>query len=40
MKQASSVVDFSHYPFTVIREGALSKKLLEKALLMPIKIAF
>jgi L-threonylcarbamoyladenylate synthase len=33
VKEASSVVDMSHYPFTVIREGALSKKLLEKTLL-------
>ncbi len=32
-KKASSVVDLSHYPFTVIREGALSKKRLEIALL-------
>jgi len=32
VKTASSVIDLSHYPFTVIREGALSKKVLEKAL--------
>ncbi len=32
VKEPSSVVDFSHYPFTVIREGALSRKQLEKHL--------
>jgi L-threonylcarbamoyladenylate synthase len=33
MKEASSVVDLSHYPFTVIRHGAISKKRLEAVLL-------
>jgi L-threonylcarbamoyladenylate synthase len=33
VKAASSVVDLSHYPFTNLREEALSRKLLEKALL-------
>ena len=33
LKTASSVVDMSHYPFMVVREGALSKKLLEKEVL-------
>jgi len=32
VKTASSVIDLSHYPFTVIRDGAISKKALEKAL--------
>jgi L-threonylcarbamoyladenylate synthase len=32
VKAPSSVVDFSHYPFTVAREGAVSKKELEKFL--------
>ncbi len=32
VKAASSVIDLSHYPFTVIREGAIPKKQLEKAL--------
>ncbi len=32
VKTASSVIDLSHYPFMVIREGAISKKALEKAL--------
>jgi len=32
VKEASSVVDMSHYPFTVIREGAILKKALEEAL--------
>ncbi len=30
VKTASSVVDLSHYPFTIIREGALPKSVLEK----------
>ena len=29
VKTASSVIDLSHYPFMVIREGAISKKVLE-----------
>ena len=29
-KTASSVIDLSHYPFTVIRDGAIPKKILEK----------
>jgi L-threonylcarbamoyladenylate synthase len=33
LQSASSVVDLSHYPFTVIREGAIPKKELELALL-------
>jgi len=33
VKEPSSVIDFSHYPFTVIREGALSKQVLEQSLL-------
>jgi len=33
VKAASSVVDLSHYPFTIAREGAISRKTLEKALL-------
>lgn len=32
VKAASSVVDLSHYPFTVIRDGAIPKKKLEKAI--------
>lgn len=32
VKAASSVIDLSHYPYTVIREGAITKKCLEKAL--------
>jgi len=32
IKTASSVIDLSHYPFTVIREGAISKKVLEEVL--------
>jgi L-threonylcarbamoyladenylate synthase len=32
IQAASSVIDLSHYPFTVIRDGAISKKILEKAL--------
>ena len=32
VKEASSVIDLSHYPFTVIRDGAIPKKELEKAL--------
>lgn len=32
VKVASSVVDLSHFPFTVIREGAISKKKLEDVL--------
>jgi L-threonylcarbamoyladenylate synthase len=32
VKAASSVIDLSHYPFTVIREGAISKKTLEKCI--------
>ncbi len=30
VKTASSVVDLSHYPFTVIREGAIAKSVLER----------
>lgn len=33
VKTASSVVDMSHYPFTVIREGAIPKRVLEKEVL-------
>lgn len=33
VKTPSSVVDMSHYPFTVIREGAVSKATLERILL-------
>jgi L-threonylcarbamoyladenylate synthase len=33
VKTASSVIDLSHYPFMVIREGAISKKVLEKEIL-------
>ncbi len=33
IKEASSVVDLSHYPFSVKRQGSISKKDLEKALL-------
>ena len=32
LKQPSSVVDFSHYPFTVIGDGALPKKKIEHLL--------
>ena len=32
VKEASSVIDLSHFPFTVIRDGAISKKDLESAL--------
>ena len=32
VQEPSSVVDFSHYPFTIVREGALRKKDLEKIL--------
>ena len=32
IQEPSSVVDFSHYPFTVLREGALSKRQLESIL--------
>lgn len=32
VKSASSVVDLSHYPFTIIREAAILRKTLEKAL--------
>jgi L-threonylcarbamoyladenylate synthase len=35
VKEASSVIDMSHYPFTVIREGAIPKKMLEKCITMP-----
>jgi len=31
----SSVVDLTHFPFTVIREGAISKRELEKTLAIP-----
>jgi L-threonylcarbamoyladenylate synthase len=34
VQTASSVVDLTHYPFMVVREGALPKKILEKALLV------
>ena len=33
VKTASSVIDLSHYPFTVIREGAIPKKRLEQEIL-------
>jgi L-threonylcarbamoyladenylate synthase len=33
IKEASSVIDLSSYPFTVIRQGAIAKKDLEKTLL-------
>jgi L-threonylcarbamoyladenylate synthase len=33
VRRASSVIDLSGYPFTVIREGAIPKKTLEKVLL-------
>lgn len=33
VKTASSVIDMSHYPFTVIREGAIPKPVLEKEVL-------
>jgi L-threonylcarbamoyladenylate synthase len=33
IKEASSVVDLTHYPFTVKRQGAIRKKDLEKELL-------
>jgi L-threonylcarbamoyladenylate synthase len=33
VKAASSVVDLSHYPFSIRREEAISRKVLEKALL-------
>jgi L-threonylcarbamoyladenylate synthase len=33
VKTASSVIDMSHYPFTVIREGAISKRVLEREVL-------
>ncbi len=32
VKTASSVIDLSHYPFMVIREGAISKKTLERCI--------
>ncbi len=32
-KTASSVIDLSHYPFTVIRDGAIPKRILGKALM-------
>jgi len=32
VKAASSVVDLSHYPFTITREGAISRRTLEKTL--------
>jgi L-threonylcarbamoyladenylate synthase len=32
VKEASSVVDMSHYPFTVVRQGAIAKKTLEAVL--------
>lgn len=32
VKEASSVVDLSHFPFTVIRAGAIPKKDLERAI--------
>lgn len=32
VKSPSSVVDLSHYPFTVAREGAIAKKALENVL--------
>ncbi len=31
-KTPSSVVDLSHFPFTIVREGAIGKKELERAL--------
>jgi len=33
VRTASSVIDLSHYPFTVIREGAIAKSALEKEIL-------
>jgi L-threonylcarbamoyladenylate synthase len=33
VKTASSVIDLSNYPFTIIREGAISKRHLENTLL-------
>jgi L-threonylcarbamoyladenylate synthase len=33
VKSASSVVDLSHYPFTIRREEAISKEILEAALI-------
>jgi L-threonylcarbamoyladenylate synthase len=33
VKTASSVVDLSHYPYTIIREGAISRKILEREVL-------
>lgn len=33
VKEPSSVVDFSHYPFTIIREGAIGRRKLEETLL-------
>jgi len=33
MKKPSSVIDLSHYPFTIVREGAISKKALARILL-------
>jgi L-threonylcarbamoyladenylate synthase len=32
VQAASSVIDLSHYPYTVIRDGAIPKRQLEKAL--------
>jgi L-threonylcarbamoyladenylate synthase len=32
VQKASSVIDLSHYPYTVIRDGAIPKRQLEKAL--------
>jgi L-threonylcarbamoyladenylate synthase len=36
VKEPSSVVDVSSYPFTVIREGAIAKKALEEVLFGPL----
>lgn len=33
VKEASSVVDLSSYPFTIIREGAIAREKIEKVLL-------
>jgi len=32
IQTSSSVIDLSHYPFMVVRDGAISKKTLEKAI--------
>jgi len=35
LQEASSVVDLSHFPFTVKRQGAIAKQTLEKTLFQP-----